>query len=63
MGDLFHENVPWQFVHRVFDTMKKAPQHTYLVLTKRPYRIGQALYGHRYFKKGEGMDNVWLMVT
>lgn len=38
-NDLFHEDVPFVFIHRVWDTMKACPQHTFLVLTKRPYRM------------------------
>jgi protein gp37 len=36
MSDLFHEDVPFQFIGQVFSVMQKTPQHTYLVLTKRP---------------------------
>jgi protein gp37 len=35
MSDLFHESVPVEFVHRVFDTMRKASWHRFQVLTKR----------------------------
>lgn len=37
-GDLFHENVPFKWVDRVFAVMAAAPQHTFQVLTKRPAR-------------------------
>lgn len=37
MSDLFHEDVPCEFVDRVFAVMALAPQHTFLVLTKRPH--------------------------
>lgn len=36
MGDLCHENVRFEWVHEVMDTMKKYPQHTFYMLTKRP---------------------------
>lgn len=39
MGDLFHPRVPWEFICRVFDTMCRARQHNYQVLTKRPGRM------------------------
>ncbi|MCX7021635.1 MAG: phage Gp37/Gp68 family protein [bacterium] len=39
MGDLFHEEVPDQFIERVFDVMKKTDRHVYQVLTKRPERV------------------------
>lgn len=38
MGDLFHEDVPFEFIINIFGTMLKAKQHTYLLLTKRPQR-------------------------
>lgn len=39
MSDLFHKDVPAEFVGRVFRTMAEAPQHTFQVLTKRPERL------------------------
>lgn len=39
MSDLFHENVPDEFIRAVFNTMAKADWHTYQVLTKRPRRM------------------------
>lgn len=39
MGDLFHEDVPDEFIDKVFAVMALAPQHTYMVLTKRPERM------------------------
>ena len=39
MGDLFHEDVPGRFIHLVFNQMTKCPQHTFLILTKRPLRL------------------------
>jgi protein gp37 len=35
MSDLFHKDVPKQFIGRVFDTMERAHWHTFQVLTKR----------------------------
>ncbi len=35
MSDLFHKDVPREFIDRVFDTMEAADWHTYQVLTKR----------------------------
>jgi len=39
MSDLFHEDVPSEFVHRVFDVMRRASWHTFQVLTKRSRRL------------------------
>jgi protein gp37 len=46
MSDLFHKDVPDEFVRSVFDTMLRADWHTYQILTKRPQRLarlGQSL--------------------
>ncbi len=45
MGDLFHKNVPDEFICRVWETMERAKQHTFLVLTKRPQRMVDVLGG------------------
>lgn len=39
MGDLFHEDVPDEFIDKVFAVMALASRHTFLVLTKRPERM------------------------
>jgi protein gp37 len=41
MGDLFHKNVPDEFIVKVFDVMLKVPQHRFYVLTKRADRLGE----------------------
>jgi protein gp37 len=38
MSDLFHREVPDEFVISVFDVMVRCPQHTFQILTKRPER-------------------------
>jgi len=39
MGDLFHEDVPDEWIDRVFAIMALCPQHTFQVLTKRSKRM------------------------
>ncbi len=39
MSDLFHPDVPLQFIKKVFHVMNETPQHTYQVLTKRADRL------------------------
>lgn len=39
MSDLFHEEVPFEFIAGVFGVMAACPQHTFQVLTKRPERM------------------------
>ncbi|MGI8978197.1 MAG: DUF5131 family protein [Pirellulaceae bacterium] len=38
MSDLFHKDIPAAFILRCFETMLRASQHTFQVLTKRPER-------------------------
>lgn len=56
MADLFHADVPDDFIDRVFATMAACPQHTFQILTKRPDRM------ERYLDLGsiEPLPNVWL---
>lgn len=35
-NDLFHEDVSWKFLDETFAVMAACPQHTFLILTKRP---------------------------
>jgi protein gp37 len=39
MSDLFHEDVPVEFIQKVFDVMRSAWWHTFQVLTKRSARL------------------------
>jgi protein gp37 len=39
MSDLFHEDVPVNFIQRVFQTMCQASWHTFQMLTKRSQRL------------------------
>ncbi|KKN78113.1 hypothetical protein LCGC14_0353400 [marine sediment metagenome] len=41
LSDLFHEDVPDEFIDQVFAVMALAPQHTFQILTKRPERMVQ----------------------
>jgi protein gp37 len=58
MSDLFHAQVPEDFVHQVFEVITDTPQHTYQVLTKRPMRA------RRLAERGlEFPENLWLGVS
>jgi protein gp37 len=39
MGDLFHEDVPFEWIRAVFGVMARCPQHTFQILTKRAKRM------------------------
>ncbi|WAC60156.1 DUF5131 family protein [Brevundimonas sp. SL130] len=43
MSDLFHADVPAEFIARVWSVMERTPQHTYQILTKRPERMREVL--------------------
>jgi len=51
MSDLFHENIDFGFIGLVYNVMLAAPQHTYIILTKRPERMVE--FYHRR------METVW----
>lgn len=44
-SDLFHENIPEEWIDRVFAVMALAPQHTFQVLTKRSARMREYVNG------------------
>lgn len=55
LTDFFHESID-SYRHEAWDIIRKCPQHTFQILTKRPERIMQ----HVPADWGEGWDNVWL---
>lgn len=57
MSDLFHEDVPFDFIDRVIDTIKSTQHHKYQILTKRAQRMAE------YFSHRNIPSNVWLGVT
>ena len=57
MSDLFHKDVPFEFIDKVMRTILLTPQHRYQLLTKRAERMAE------YFLTHDIPDNVWLGVT
>ncbi len=57
MSDLFHEEMPFEFLDKIFEIIRRTPQHTYQILTKREDRLKE------YFKNSKVPDNVWLGVS
>jgi protein gp37 len=55
MGDLFHERVPFEWIDRTFEIManEDGPDHTYVILTKRPERINPYL---KWVSEKEGVE-------
>ena len=62
-GDLLHDDVPTREIWRVFSAMRIAPQHTYLVLTKRPERMRGVVREMLMASSKDPDPNVWLGVT
>ena len=56
MSDLFHDQVPESFVGKVWNVMRRTPQHHYQILTKRPDRMADLVKQIA----GEPLSNVWL---
>lgn len=57
MSDLFHDKVPFGFLHEVFSTMAATPRHTYQVLTKRGMRLA------RVADRLPWTPNIWMGVS
>jgi protein gp37 len=57
MSDLFHPEVPIEFIQKVFFVMNETPQHTYQVLTKRADRLYQ-IHDQLTWTK-----NIWMGVS
>lgn len=57
MSDLFHDEVPFEFIDSVFETIRAAHWHTFQILTKRAERMA------RYFEGKEAPPNAWLGVS
>ncbi len=59
MSDLFHRDVPIEFIRKVFKVMKENPQHVFQILTKRADVL-------RYYDSEGWLDwthNIWMGVS
>jgi protein gp37 len=54
MSDLFHQDVPDDYIRQCFSVMQRAPQHTFQVLTKRPERAA------KMSRKLPWAANIWM---
>ncbi len=58
MGDLFHKDVPFEYIDKVMDTIEATPQHIYQILTKRTERMAD------YFRLSRDVPaNAWIGTT
>ena len=53
ISDLFHRDVPFDFIDSVFAVMACSPRHTFQVLTKRPERMREYLASERKNNPGQ----------
>ncbi len=56
MSDLFHEDIPFSFLEKVFEVIGKTPWHVYQILTKRHERL------ERLAEQLNWYENIWLGV-
>jgi protein gp37 len=59
LADLFHKNVPDEFIAQVFAVMARTPQHAYQLLTKQQARMRSLLNSERFARDVEAL--VWQM--
>lgn len=57
MSDLFHKDVPFDFIDKVFEIIERTQQHKYQILTKRAERMAE------YFATRSVPCNAWIGVT
>jgi protein gp37 len=57
MSDLFHEDIPADYIRQVFDVMTEASQHTFQILTKRHERLSALA------PQLDWPENVWMGVS
>lgn len=57
MSDLFHQDVPIEFIARAFDTMRRCPQHQFQILTKRAERLVDVCGELQW------AENIWMGVS
>jgi protein gp37 len=78
MSDLFHTDVPIEFIEKIFAICRIAEEHTFIILTKRPERMFEllnsfsfwvlvsswvAVYAENGPKVSSIPDNIWLGVS
>jgi protein gp37 len=57
MSDLFHKDVPLDYLKKVFDVMNRCPQHQFQILTKRAERLEELA------PKLHWSENSWIGVS
>jgi protein gp37 len=64
MSDLFHKDIPDDYILQVFDAMVESDKHIYQVLTKRPSRLANTSLLNKILEKyGQWPAHVWYGTT
>jgi protein gp37 len=61
MSDMFHEDIPEEYIAHVASVMRLADWHTYQILTKRPARMEKLLTGR--LRESAAAPHIWWGVT
>lgn len=59
MSDLFHKDVPFEYIGQVWETMGAASHHTFQILTKRPQRMLEYFEWCKDAMRRAGLDESW----
>lgn len=57
MSDLFHHDIPFEYISKVFTVMNNCPQHTFQILTKRSERLVECSIHLKW------THNIWIGVS
>jgi protein gp37 len=61
VSDLFHDDIPFDFQKKIFDTIRFCPQHIFQILTKRSANMVKVV--KRYEKEVTKLHNVWYGIS
>lgn len=57
MWDLFQEDISFDFIHKIVDTITRCTRHTFMIQTRRARRM------YDYFSSYKAPENLWLGVA
>lgn len=63
MTDIFHHDVPDEYLLKMFEVMHEADHHTYQILTKRPERMRRFINDYYGWEYSRHAPHIWLGTT
>lgn len=65
MADLFHKDVPFEYIDKVMETIEACPQHVFQLLSKRPERMNEYFMKHvrPFHRPFDVPENIWIGTT